>query len=272
MPFIYKPLPIQVSQINRSNPLSKGIVFDWKNNARTARVPFDNVSKKFGTVTGSPTELLRRYGSGVDFGTNCAYSWTDLPRMTNFDYVSLEIIYIRDGPGNVNYGQLFQHRDAATGIPWFQYYNDNGDGGWGMGLATHYTATERVWSVPYPTNGVLVHDIFTYDHTNKNNTPLAWRNGVPLTVTSRFDSGWTKTINANDIRIGGEPTPIAAWDGQIFLARYWNRLLTKNEPYQLFADPGVIYRSNPVFGKATAAAPSTSVKDMISMGFIPFAR
>lgn len=275
MPTVFnRPLRPVVSPIDWNNPITKGLVFDWKQNSRGYNHPRNNVNGNKATISATPSETLRRFGSGIDFGTTAHYIWENQANLSNFSHMTIEVIYIRDGGGSNGYGTLFTHGDQSTEVAWIALKNDNGDSGWGFRVETMYTDREKVWSSAYPSNGVVHHDIIVYDHTNKNNTPLWWRDGAPLSLTNRFDSAWTRTINANDIKIGRSlwTGGTEVWDGPVFLSRYWNRMLSVKQVHQLFADPNVIYRSNPVFGKATAAAPSTSIKDMISMGFIPFAR
>jgi hypothetical protein len=110
----------------------------------------------------------------------------------------------------------------------------------------HYTDRERVWSLPYPTIRKWTHYVIAYDHTNKDNTPLAWIDGIPASLTSRFDGAWAVTINADDFIIGNEEGGITVgsdqnFGGQIAYIRYWNRMLTGAEARALYEDPWRIY-------------------------------
>lgn len=223
--------------IDYGNPIAKGIVLDWNAYFQSPFKAIDNVHNSVATVTNSPTTSIRKYGPSIDMGTNADYAWSDKEWASKFNQISLEMIFLRDGPGTNNYGLLFRHWDSALDKKWVEVYNDNGNGGWGLSFNFQFDDRQRIWSVPYPTNGEVNHYILTYDHTvYTGSAPLIWKNGVAQTLTDRLNNSQSNTWTPNDLQIG------INWDGAHYLYRYWNRLLTANEVTSLFVDPWQIYK------------------------------
>lgn len=249
-----KPLPI-FGEIDRSNPITKRLVFSWKPQYRTARRPYNLVNGDAGALVNSPTEVNRLWGSGIDFGSDAKYAWFGKNYLSAFSHISFEIIYIRDGSGQFGYGAPFKH----TAYPdvdnhWFEMYNDGG--GWGMGFNFQYTDRQRIFSMSYPTNGVVHHTILTYDHTNYNNVPLVWHDGDPISLIDRYNNGGTFLSSPPDgIYISGN-----TWDGVIFLVNYWSRMLTLKEVQERFRDPSGIFKQSKLFIGKPPAAPASNIR------------
>lgn len=260
--------PVATPIIDRAQSLANGLVFDWIPTTSGILTPKNNVYNDFGTATNTPTQSVRLYGQGVDFGTNADYFFTDRSYLSNFNHNSFESIFIQDSAGGSGYGRLFAHTDTSTGWHWLEVYNDNGTGGWGLGFGCSYNGDPlRIFSIPYPSWGVVHHIVMTWDHSSTNNAPTIWLDGVQQTVTDRYNNNFGIVNSSNDIEFTNATTNV--WDGTYFLTRYWKRLLTKNEVSSLFVNPFRIYK-NPKVAKlnsvAAAAATYNATRMMMGMG------
>jgi hypothetical protein len=169
------------------------------------------------------------------------------PLLGAHQYISAQIIYLRKSGGSgTGYGNLLRYYDSVNDTQWFGVENDNWDSGWGQRVNVFYTDREKVWSTPYPTNNIWHNYIITYDHTNKDNVPRVWDNGVALELTNRWDAGWTKIIVPNTIYIGRALIG-GGWDGGILLVRAWKRIISDKEIGLLMADPTILYKKRSFF-------------------------
>ena len=149
---------------------------------------------------------------------------------------------------------------------WLEVYNDNGTGGWGLGFGCSYNGDPlRIFSIPYPSWGVVHHIIMTWDHTNTNNAPSIWLDGVQQTVTDRYNNNFGIVNSSNDIEFTNATSNV--WDGAYFLTRYWNRLLTKNEINELNLNPLIVYQQQKrSILNTSAAAVYNAMRMMMGMG------
>jgi len=234
-------------RLDKRHSLARGLIFDS---------PFVFGGKKaIDLVTGIPAlanaDLAVRSGkhSGQtpDFNNSIGGMGWVHPYAGALSYISTQILYLRESGGvGTGYGNLFRLYDSVNNTTWFGVENDNGDAGWGQRVNCFYTATEKVWSTPYPTNNIWYNYILTYDHTNKDNVPRVWYNGVAQSLTNRFDSGWTRTIVPNTIYIARSLSS-GGWDGGILLVRAWKRILSDKEIGVLMADPTILYKKRGFF-------------------------
>src|SRR3990167_840920 len=126
------------------------------------------------------------------------------------------------GCGEFGYGRPF------TKDPYWQILNDNGDAGNGMVFEADFSTTNGIWSVAYPSNGVWVHDLITYNGTATTNDPVWYRNGSSITVTERTTPSGSIATDTSELYVGWSSDG-TEWDGAVAECAYWNRIVTAAE-------------------------------------------
>lgn len=260
--------------LDTKDPLTKGLVIEAPIALSKGGVgaPQDLITGLRFSVGGSPQQRSNiLYGRATDISTSGQYYYiSPHPLLSSFSYMTAQIIIVRDSAGSgTGYGSMFHHNDDVNSgtTDWFSMENDNGDAGWGTRINTMYTNVERVWSIPYLTNGQWSNIVVSYDHTNSSNTPFALKNKGVEAITDRFNGGWTRTIDAKRIGIGSRAGS-GSWDGGIALFRYWKRKLTPQEMWRLQADPWCFYKRRNSFslGKVpSGTAHSSTLTDTVTL-------
>lgn len=264
--------PAGKRKLNKNLPITKGLVFDCPlESASGLFLPIDLVTGIRATSggSGSKNAINGRYGWGVEFNNTGQYFVFDSPLIKSFNQITIQVIFLRQSGGNGGgYGALTGLRDSTNSIDWFSLENDNNNGGWGTRLNCFYPATEKVWSVAYPTNNIWHNYIARYDHSNKDNVPDVWAGLSKIGLTNRFDSGWTRTINANRVFIANKGSGTgSSWDGYIKLVRIWNRLLTTREIFSLNIDPWITYEKvKPTLVKVATGTATSDTRNAVLTG------
>lgn len=264
------PIKPRLPILDKLHPLTRGLVFDVPLFEGSGSVAREFLRKYKGTIV-NPTWSTSHMGKVLNFnGAGRGVTFTNIPALQAFNYLSVEFYLYRLGAGGDGYGTVFDFGDSTTERSWLNMQNDNYDGGWGMRINTFYTNREKVWSVDYPSNNIWHHYVISYDHTNKDNVPLVYKNAVKIAVTNRFDASWTQTINSNDLSIGRsfETGGDEYFGGYIAYFRLWKRILRPDEVAQLYVNPWCIYKKPPIYlGKASAVIPPSNLADNFFMFF-----
>lgn len=247
--------------LNKSHPLTNGLIFDTQFIEKGGSTASNIVRNDKGAITGA-TWAKGPYGWYLSFdGTGDSLFYNDKVYFGNLPYLTVEIFMNVQGGGGGNYGSFFSLADNTAEDDWFGLQFDSYSAGWGMRINTHYDDRERVWSIPFPTLNVWDHYVFIYNHTNYANTPVVYKNGVPITVTDRFSGAWVNPLTVDSFALGRNYYTGGDQTGNVRIgyARLWNRMLTTHEAKDLYSNPWRIYRKWPTFmykGKVTAGPPA----------------
>lgn len=238
---LLKPL---VPQINWGHPLTKGLQMDWILSEKTGLTPRDLVTGLRATVTNN--DWAMQYGDyGLRFDAAGEYTRvTPIPAYQQFTrYVSVEVVFTRDSGGSgTNYGVIcgLGQSTAFGGRVWL-LENDNADGGWGQTLQVWWNSQPGIWSIPYPSAGVIHHMVVMYDGGSTSNVPVFVLDGVIQTVTSRLGASGSLRTGGSHFALGNTAEAGGAWDGNVYGCRVWNRKLTINDARELYRDRYQIY-------------------------------
>lgn len=137
----------------------------------------------------------------------------------------------RASAGEVGYGSVFTTEVAAARR--FIFQNDNGDAGFGLYFQAPWTTTSGGWSVAYPGDTNYHWYTITYDGSATTNNPVWYKDGVSVTVTTRFSPAGTFRTDETDLIIGNRSNQTETWDGTIAEFAKWDRILTAAEIDQL---------------------------------------
>lgn len=261
-------------KINWSHPITRGLQMDWLLDEKGGKTPRDLVVGSKLTVTNN--DWTHQYGDyGMRFDASGEYARiTNLPPRQQFTrYLSVEVEFSRDSGGSgTNYGTMMGlGQGTAFGDRIWLLENDNGNGGWGQTLQVWWNSQPGIWSIPYPSSGMKHHLVVMYDGGSTSNVPTFILNGIRQTVTNRLGASGSLRTGGNTFALGNSAEAGGTWDGNVYRTRVWNRLLTFREAQELYQNPFQIYQKTNIFAKV-AAVITTSVKDLIGGGFIPFAR
>lgn len=238
----------QVPIIEWDDPLTRNLVLDVPFTERGGVKPYDVVSGIRGSMQGTPSWKDTKHGRVVDFssGADSQVGFLSHPKLGKFTAITVEFaIYMLDG-GGTNYGYIFAHEEDSQNKHWFGMGLDNWTSGWGLRIDAPDDSTDRAFSVPYPEIRKWEHYVVTYDHSSTSNIPIVYKNGVPISVTDRFNGAWVLSTTPTDFVIGNEEGAIGIaanqnFGGYISHLRYWNRILTAGEARSLFENPWRIY-------------------------------
>lgn len=249
---------------NTNHGLSRGLRVDIPFMERGGTTLRDIICKTPLTISSGINWVKGAVGNGVDFASSSSdISNTNIPtyQINTSKLLTIEVIFTRDSGGTGNsYGVLCgMANGTAFGNRIWLIENDNGSGGWGVVFQTWYGTQPGIWSVAYPTVGALQHWFITYDGSSASNDPVFWINGVKTTPTERLTPSGSYRTGGNHLHLGANcELGNSTWDGQLYLARVWDRILTASELQALYADPLRLYKKNPaIYGKAQAVAPSS---------------
>lgn len=258
--------------LDRNHPLARGLQLDWLLNERGGTTVRDKVKNTDANITNA-SWTNEKGGWGIDTNaTNEFTRVTDLPasqQLQSHNLVSVEIMFTRDSGGSgTGYGCLFNHANGnAFGNRIWMIENDNGSGGWGVVWQTWFGSQPGIWSVPYPTVGEVVHWVIVYNGNSTANDPIWYQNGVQIATTERLTPSGTFRSGGSYMTIGNSSEGTnGVWDGIVFHARVWNRLLTSKEarelyknPYQIYRKPGVLDLSSLLSSASTATVSPVSL-------------
>lgn len=105
-------------------------------------------------------------------------------------------------------------------------------------------------------------------------TTVAFVNGVITSgsTVSNPDAQTVNNVNLGLARLNGS-TLFRFFNGTVYLGRHWERPLSNMEIARLYFNPWAFYFKKYIYQDFSAGTPpSTSIKDLIGMGMIPFAR
>ena len=135
-------------------------------------------------------------------GTGDYITFTKSAAATDLSQISYSFHYIKDAFSGV-YREIFWSGGswAATYHTFVQHDSANY-----MAFVANWTTAEARWSIPNPTDGVWVNDVWTYDFGATTNDPVGYRNGVSQTVTERVAPAGTADYAKDDgqLRLDGE--------------------------------------------------------------------
>ncbi len=247
---------------------------DWLLNEKGGNTPRDLVVGSKLTLNNS--DWTHQYGdSGLRFDASGEYARiTNLPPRQQFTrFVTVEIEFSRDSGGSgTNYGTMAGlGQGTSFGDRIWLLENDNGNGGWGQVFQVWWNSQPGIWSISYPTAGKKHHLVITYDGGSTSNVPVFILDGVRVAVTSRLGASGSLRTGGSAFALGNNAEAGGTWDGNIYRCRTWNRMLSFREAAELYRDPFQLYQKGNPLAKIGSVI-TTSIKDIIGMGIIPFAR
>lgn len=173
--------------------------------------------------------------------------------------VSYNIHVYRSGPGEGNYGRMFQESDSSTQKNVF--YNENGDGGWGLTFETDWSTTNGAWSTAYPTNSEWNIYTVTYDGGSTSNDPIIYKNGEVAAIIERSTPSGSFLTTEDNVVIGNRPDDIRTWNGRLAEFAKWNRILTAAEAAWLGKGGSALFIPNGLVFYAPLVRTANDIKD-----------
>lgn len=213
----------------------------------------------------------------------------------------------KDGTGEGGLGRVFDKRVAGAQVELLFCDNVTTTN---LKYARNLSGGERSWRWDIGTADALHHMVLQYDAGNPETAPIVYVDGSSQSLTLENSGTGTANTNADAYVIGNRGSQERTWDGMICEFAIWDRTLSAaeigiladgfsplfipsslslytpliREPIDLrgtgaltetdmavLAHPRIIYPGSYQRYPKVAAAPSTSLKDMMG-GFIPFAR
>lgn len=255
-------------QLNRSHPLAQGLVFDMPFFEGSGLRAAELISQSDGALTNTPTWVNSIFGNALKItGTlgSQLVAATAKPHQQGLTQISVEFFV----KGEANDSRVIDKRGASFrfGAFW-KTFGGFTDGivffaGWSGGVAE--------WRSPQNVAPVNMwnHVVITYDFGSTSNDPKMYINGNEVTVSEITAPSGSANADGSNITIGNRP---AANDGNThstLYARFWNRLLSRNEAAQLYANPFQIYKRKTLSAELSAyatAAPATRFNIMGTVG------
>lgn len=245
-------------QLNRSHPLSQGLVLDFPLFEGAGTKSSDAVSGITGTIAGS-SFVSTPYGYALSARGNTVttdkLTFVPVPRQMNTPLTTVEVLTYTRGYGT--FGTLFNDGiDLAfdSGVP-----NK-------MLIYAGFTTTDGYWRVPYTLNQ-WNHIVVTHDSSSSANNPSCWINGVAQSVSRDVGPSGSKKTDDTTHGIGCVWWGNRAYEGNIVYVRKWNRLLSAQEVAQLYADPFQIYnKRNSWLSYYTAPAAAATTRKLSLLG------
>lgn len=227
--------------IDWSNPLTMGLGFVFD-----GAIKRDVVGGKFGTPTGTKIRVDSA-GVGTGFSTD-GVSTTDKV-LTGVagpggDKRTLFALCNPKSLGGGSLGRLFDASNLADNL--YLYSTSNA----AAGYFRHGSGTR---SIQFGQTSDLVFGktmsiSVTYDGSSLTNLPIGYINGKVVTSSSWDAPNSGGVLNPDNICIGNRPTDNArVFDGTIFLALRWNRILSACENMSIAQNPWQIFEPYTVF-------------------------
>lgn len=241
-------------KINWAHPLTRGLQMDFLLSEGGGNNPRDLVVGS--KLTNNNNDWYREFGDvGLRFDSSGEYSRiTNLPPRQQFTrFLTIEVEFSRDsgGTGTV-YGTLMGlGQDTTFGGRIWLLENDNGNVGWGHTLQVWWNSQPGIWSIPYPAAGKKHHLVVMYDGGSTSNVPIFILNGVRQTVTSRLGASGSLRTGGSTFALGNNAEAGGTWDGNVYRARVWNRMLSLREAIELYRNPFQIYQQSNLLAKVT---------------------
>ena len=212
--------------VNWANPLTRSIAY-----ASVLASGVDSASNRLNTAIGT-VKVAASVGFGSTFGVGTSDALIT-PLTHTSTQRTLLFIFNRNGPGGGTYGRLFDNSVEAL----YPDTTDNGlyfDQTW-SGFAE--------WHIPLDTAGKTNTVVIAYDASSTSNIPVMYLNGVSQSVTTDVAPVGTVVSSTNAAYIGNRLSGGRNFDGRIWLAVVWDRVLSSSEiieatrnPWQLFSD------------------------------------
>ena len=227
--------------IDWSNPLTLGLCLAF--DGATKR---DVLSSKFGTPTGTK---IRVGSAGVGTGFNTDGVTTTDKVLTGVagpggSQRTLFALFNPKSLGGGSLGRLFCASNLADEL--YLYSASNA----AVGYFRH-TSGQRSLQFGLSSNVVFGKTMslsISYDGSSLSNMPIGYVNGALATSSSGDAPISGGVLNPDNICIGNRPTDNArVFDGTIFLALRWNRILSPDEHMSLANNPWQIFEPYTVF-------------------------
>lgn len=245
--------------INRSHPLSDGLIFAPIFNEGVGSQIVDHANLRMGSFASAPLWSIRERGVGLDFdGTDDRLDWealgydigtgpftiiamidTDILNPTNPKY-----IFTQQNSGNTGCAPIFLQAGGSVNGVLFATISSSGTAMTKVS-ATNVLVTNTIHHVAWAYNGVSI-----LTHANH----FLFKNGVEVSYGSNLNGSGTRTVGLGKISIGGRTYDNTRnWDGFIGGVWVWNRFLSQNEIIQHYGNPYAMFQQ-PSRGKYTYVA------------------
>ena len=258
---------------DKTNPLTKGLVFDVPFLEKGGIAPRDLVGRAKGAFSGSPTWVKDRFGSALSFdGNTTIVDFTALSSQKDLIRLTVEALVMARGAGAGASDIGILHKgDTSTTTKRFRFGFDNSATLLEFQSSWDADAVTGDWGSP---SGSIVqnlwyHVVGTYDFSVATNTPVLYINGKSQSITTFANpsAGTVPTADGNEIGIGNRVFDLnREFNGYISYVRLWNRILNRNEVSDLYQNPWQIYYKPTLsLGKAPTAAGPVSLKTVLGL-------
>lgn len=228
--------------IYANNPLLKGLVFDAQLFEKGGLKAIDLISRVQGVLTNGPTWPRGRFGPEINFdGSNDVITFNSVTLQNSLTQISVEVMfYVKASSAN---DQRMIHKGTSTDT--VKRFTLNVDtAGTSLEFQTAFSVNDGDWLLSGLSLNTLYHAIVTYDFGSLLNDPTFYVNGVQRLHTSKPGTPvGTAPTDGTKIDLGNRSFDVArGLNGNLLYARYWNRILNKQEVQTLYTDPWILYR------------------------------
>lgn len=239
--------PFRGRIINRSHPLSDGLIFAPIFNEGAGLQVLDHANFKKGSFNSAPVWSIREQGTGLDFdGTDDRIDFEAL----NYDISSgaFTIISICDIDvltHVVHRYILTQHASDNVGLSLLFYQYITLSGVFAGQIYTPTTAMTKLSAESTLVANTIYHLAWSYNgsgvltHTNH----FLFKNGVEVSYGTNITGSGTRYTGLGKISVGGRITDNTRnWDGFIGGTWVWDRYLSQYEIIQHYANPWAMFQ------------------------------
>jgi len=259
-------------RLNRSLPISKGMVGAYTCSEGGGLTLRDQHSKANGVITGASWDR-GLYGYDLDFSSNAHdVQITSKPQIDNIfagGGTIATVIRIRalGAAGSPN-GRIASKNDAAG---WIFYVGDTGPTGSGdLLFLQDFSGGVAFWSQNnvFPSFASIHKVAVTYDSSSTSNVPIFYVDDVAYNPTEgAAPSGTAESDAGTDLYLGNNAAGTRGSQAAMFGINFWDRILTRNELTKWNAEPFKMYRHKRYgVGKSSAAVTGPPVGTLSMMG------
>lgn len=224
--------------LNRSHPLSRGLVGLWLFNEGSGGQVFDlSGNNNTGSLVADTYFGPGKFGSALDFDGNGDY--VDVKNFTNFNGKSAITVNVWVNIGSITdaNGRLLDHRDGSNGFIFFINNPSTVPNGSLNFMVDTVTGTHRQEYISAPPTGVWLMLTGVYDK-NASDLMKIYQNGVEQT-TNLVNAGTGNIVDdSTDLSIGSNHGSNSRdFAGKIDHATIYNRALSASEIALLYREP-----------------------------------
>ena len=256
--------PFRGRLINRSHPLSDGLIFAPIFNEGIGSQVLDHANLRSGSFASAPVWSIREQGTGLDFdGTDDRLDWDAL----GYDIASgpFTIISVFDidtlNPSSAKYFFVQQNSADNSVATLFCQSGGSVNGVLFASISTSGTGMSKVSATNTLAINTLYHIAWSYNGagilTHANHS--VFKNGVEVSYGTNVNGTSTRTTGLGKISIGGRTYDNTRnWGGFIGGTWVWNRCLSQDEIIQHYGNPYAMFQQ-PSRGKYSYVAAAGGV-------------